>query len=409
MADTTVEIYNNTIPWAGYTNNAQTLITTDASTRYVIKDVEIDSNGYNSTLTPSLKINNTKVATLSGNLSGSEIMDINSTLSISLPDTSSTYFTLNGTYSNQAYQGLSTNNNADAYFSGSLAAPATSTNSLSSVSTFTNGATPKYCWTVGSDFYYFAFDGNSSTALYRRAGGPNGTETVIFSNSYSPICFDGVSKFYCVLSGTLYSYNTVTNTATSLGINIGSGTTYPVLAYCNGFLFWFYTYSSNSMQWYHIATGNNGTTSCANYGSSVGWSVFYDSSASVGQYRVIHLPNNGSYGTGHAYSDFTVNSAGNSLTSYSYGSLSTSISYTGSMSSTGNKYAIMLGSSSNASSIYVVDKSMGVISSKNINVSGGYGFNTIPSTVSIISTPSTAQQNALGPSLKLRVTGIKQT
>lgn len=80
MADSIVEIVNTTLTSTELPDSATelTLITTDANTSYVIKDVQL--NTYGKTLLP--KINGTSIGEWISSLSGSEVIDVSSTLKV---------------------------------------------------------------------------------------------------------------------------------------------------------------------------------------------------------------------------------------------------------------------------------------------------------------------------------------
>ena len=81
MADSVVEILNTTITSTELptSSSSHTILTTDANTSYVIKDVQ--ANAYVDGLTA--KINNFAVGDWSQTRTGSEIVDVNSTISVS--------------------------------------------------------------------------------------------------------------------------------------------------------------------------------------------------------------------------------------------------------------------------------------------------------------------------------------
>ena len=406
MADTTVEIFNDTIQWGNYSSNLQTLFTTDANTRYVIKDVELDANSYGSN-PPSLLINNTKVATLSGNLAGSEIVDVSSTVSI--------YANAAGQYVNistydpgtpQFYNGLA--NGVEFVGDGSLSAFPDSMNSPTSVS-LSGSSSARSFWNINGDFYYFYWDGNSTAALLKRPGGVTGSEVTICSNSYTPVAFDGVSKFYWVNpSAQLYVYDTATGVASYVRNMNWGGTSYPKLVYCAGFLIWSPSNSGYPWAYYHIASGTFNASGSPSYSSYTGWVAFYDSSAST--IRIVHLPYTGGGSSSYYYDDFQVNGTNLSWSGQGSNSIPNGYQFAATtMSSLGGKYALMLGSNSNSADygkMFIVDKTMAVVASKtitNANFISGRG-----SSYQVIASPTTAQKNAAGPSVKLRITGVKQ-
>lgn len=239
MPDTTVEILNATIPY-GDSVAGVPLFTTNGSTRYVIKDVQLASDTYSSTVTKKLLINDTPVGNLHSNLTGSEIVDINSSVKMSVSSTD-TEFSLrmlggiNGTTGTLLYPDSS---------GVTLGATLNLTSTPTTINALTNPSTVQNFAFVGSDFYYWHWDGNADVALYKRTGGVNGTQTTIVTPSYGPIAFDYVSNFYYYTTSGLQKYNATTGTTTTVdSTNIGPPSTYPWIAFCNGVVFYLSIYT----------------------------------------------------------------------------------------------------------------------------------------------------------------------
>lgn len=402
MADTTTQIYNQTIYWSDFVANSLTLFTTDAVTRYVIKDMEVADNTFPSAI--SVVVNSTKVASMSSSLTGTEILDVNSTVQLTYDTSVAGYLNVSCTSSSNA--AFSDNTTTGAVFytpSGFLSGSATA-NTATAMSTLTNSGSVIGAWLVNGNFYYYTSDGNSTQNFYRRAGGPNGTESIIYSSSYAPLCFDGVSVFYYVQGSSFYKYDTATSTQSYIGSATWSGTTYPWIIYCGGYIFYSPSYNGyNSFAWYRISNGGTGTvgTSTSTYSSNVGGTGFYN--ASTGAIRVIQGPQQ-SFGSSYSYVDLSIASGTPVYVGMGTATAGKAFRFNTMTATTGN-IAFMLGASGD-SVLYMVDNTMSVIATKTIS---GDVFSTAGNGTGSIQfiTPSNAVKAASSPSLRLRVTGVQ--
>ena len=402
MADTIKEIFNGTVRYGELSNKLKTLFTTDANTKYVIRDVQVASSSYSTA--PELQINGTKVATLSGNLSGSEIVDANSTISIKDAGGAPTFFNI-GSMVGDTYGsgGLFT-----ALSGGEQVAPNLNTSNIPNAGTvqavtYLSQPATRW-WFLNGDFYYYYYDSNSVATLYRRTGGPTGSQTQINNGeSYRPVAFDGVSKFYWQNSySTFNCYDTVTKNITTFNFpGVGSnGTTYGICVYCNGFLFFSHSYSNSPFFALHLETGVS--TSIQNDGTTNNWSSnTYIVPFGNADKKTIRLVFTNGSTVANYYRDFSYN--GSTLTSVAYGTLASPTVNVNCLSGfTYGDYGIFGGSAQNAKMLYVIDRDFKVVSSKLTNavfLNGG--------TVSVVSSPTTTQLNESGPSISLRITGVK--
>lgn len=394
MADITVEAFNGVIdPYAG----TVTLLTSDANTRYVIKDVEVSSPPPVGT---KLSINGTKVSDLSGNLTGSEIMDVNSSLTLAPVATPFVAFDLSCAYPN-----------SNTFSDGLISGIEITTTKLSAVPqtlktavSFSSMAQSGPCvggWMINGDFYFVCFDENSSSGLFKRTGGPNGSQETIQASSYAPVCFDGVSKFYWV-SSYLYEYNAMTGATQNLGY-WGTGTTYPAIAYCAGYVLWFPTYSSTgSARAYKIATGAMSSMSFTNYNSYTRPVTFFDSVTN--KIRVVFMSSG--FTSSATYTDFSI-TGGGTLQTISGGNFSFSPAAKPIGCSSFNGQFSIVQRSDNYTKVYLVDKDMASISDKVIvglsNSSSEFPAYLIKPTI------TDAQKLAAEISYRLRVTAVKTT
>jgi hypothetical protein len=234
MADTVNEIYNSSISLSDVASTGKTtIITTDANTRYVIKDIQVEGALAGSTAA-ALIVNNMPVADVSTSVSGSEIVDINSTVvyqafaaapsiqavsfeGFTSPTAyrSSVHGTLNGT--------LSTNYSA-----------ATSTDTLLNAAIYASSGNFLKA-TNGAVFYVF-WDGNSQAYLFKRTS-PNGGDTQIVGMSYGWIVSNEVDSFHYCNNGqnsvTTYNINTGVTTTVAGYPEVLSTSSYPSATYMN--------------------------------------------------------------------------------------------------------------------------------------------------------------------------------
>jgi hypothetical protein len=236
MADIVKEIFAGTLTVADIASTGSaTLVTTDANTQYVIKDVSTSGVFYSGD-SPSLLVNDFAVADLKYNATGSEIVDINSVLKYRayatapaltanvlkvLSGTSGSYVFENGTY--YAVNGVVRSSTSSAPVS-------VASNLPSSTNNF------EFSQANDGSVFWVQWDGNSSAVLYKRSGGINGTETQVDSQSYGWFVFNGVDTYYCGRNGqaTLYKYNINTGalTTTNVGFTL-STSSYPSASLMN--------------------------------------------------------------------------------------------------------------------------------------------------------------------------------
>ena len=405
MADTVKEIFNSIIRYGELSNQKKTIFTTDANTKYVLKDIQVADSKFS--VAPKLLINEMPVANLGGNLSGSEIVDANSNVSLLEVGTPAKLVNIGSLASSDGgsvFYELSTGPET-------LPELRATTTPNGGASTAVRAFSPEgyngaiQWWKIGNDFYWYFFDSNSSTFLYRRAGGPNGTTEQIQSNSYRPVAYDESRYFYWFhSSNTFRRYDTQTNTATNISVvGVNNWTTYPSLTYCNGFLFAVPTYSPFNVYAYHIATGivtNLGNGGSTNISSETFVVPFCDTSE-----KTIRLIFTSGTNGSNAYRDYKYSDSG-TVTNSGQGTVSPATS--GLNTRRGNpiadsNYAVLLGSGSEPNSIFVVDRDFKVISKKSTNVN----FNNSVGMVSVLTTPTTTQLNDYGPSIRLRITGVQ--
>ena len=412
MTDTLKEIYAGTLTYGNYSSGLQTLTTTDAATQYVIKDVSVGASTYG-TSPPSLMVNAHSVGALGTSLSGWEIVDINSALKIKNNMVSEpVFFDVSLMDMSTSAMAYASGGGLDTASVGGFGPTAHSIPTLTSITTaFTNYSYILWWGMIGSNFYYATHNGNDSQALYRRAGGINGTETTVFTGSYTGICFDGTSSFYWVQSGTLKKHDATTNiTSSIMPGSFPNGTTYCGICVVNNVVFWLSSYSGAGN--YYVCDTVKGKMSYLPYAeqfssSTTGMIPFFDSVTSTFKIYV------GSFGN--------VSSLGTLTANYDTASGTVSgVKYTGSASFgipdmsmrttfVGDSVVIAMGTSSNTSTMYLLDSSLKLIATKPAPgpVMAGYTYGNSRATRKV--SPTTSDKNLLGPSITLRITGIKTT
>ncbi len=221
MGDTLEEIYKATLTESSFNASGEaTVITTDANTRYAIKDVQVQQLG-GVNVSANLLVNDVNVANVTNSVTGSEIIGTSSTVKLKTDTFPLTY--------------------EDVYF-GFIPTGANSLDKKKKA--FVNGVEDTalgFITAHGETFYgnpvdatYVAhyqvhnnvairirFDGNSTTHMhvYNSSGTTVETETT----SYTPKAFDQKRYVYYLLSGSnIKKYDTQTDTTSNVSFSLGS-------------------------------------------------------------------------------------------------------------------------------------------------------------------------------------------
>lgn len=251
MADQIKEISNGTYA-IGALSNGVPIASTDANTQYVVKDIAVRNNALSNVgATLDFVVNNVNVADIDTSVTGSEIIDVSST-AVAVASPASFVVT---TFENwmPVTDNNSRLNTITSRLVNSLVSSGVSSQSDAIFTPPTN-TTKTVSWAfIGSDFYYWTDEGNSSQGLYRRSGGVNGTQTTIANiSSYNPVVFNGVDKFHWVATSQIWTHNATTNTNTSVNLETSgvswpsSLSSYPRISFANGLVFWMYNASSST-------------------------------------------------------------------------------------------------------------------------------------------------------------------
>lgn len=196
MAETLEQIYFNTALGATELNDGEhTIVTTDANTSYVIKDVMVKDNE-NLSANTYLELNGFNIGNLTGNSSGSLIVPPNSTLKIKTTDypfsfVENKYF-LKNTAGGIAvkYDYTVANGETSVYSFGGIsggANPPSSTSMVDAMYTASAGDGNPY-------IHYTSSDGNSSQGLHYARTDTTGTGT-LNTQSYKA-CLISESSYY---------------------------------------------------------------------------------------------------------------------------------------------------------------------------------------------------------------------
>lgn len=275
MADTLEEIYKATLSASDFdSNGVKTIITTNASTRYVLKDVQVESSEAQIPVKANLLVNDVNVANIDSSVTGSEIVGPSSTVKV---DTST--FPL--TYTDNYYQVINSSGNLEQNVTASIAGIVESglTNLKSTVTPITSLSDYEaigYWEGIGPNnvALKILYDGNSTTHYYTYNS--SGTQIASNTQSYTPKAFDGYRYVYYFPSGSVMKKHDIwTNTTTDITASIGNGTatTYAKLMYAgNGlFLGWKnYTGSDVARRPFIFDSNNNTFTTMSNVNSANG-------------------------------------------------------------------------------------------------------------------------------------------
>jgi hypothetical protein len=233
MPDTLKQFYNASINVTGLTGNqTATLFTNNATTRAVIKDIDV-ANTF--PVAPNLTVAGTTVASLGSNLTGSEIVDVSQAVQISFP-AALIYTASTLVYLNPGVQRTSIIYNISGFQSSNVI--------LDQAVPSQDGAathSPALYYATDGDVFSVQTNGDSSWFLFKNAGSASGTRTTINTGNtanYSAIAFDGVNTFYWLSSTTnLRAFNADTETTTNTAIAATTAAAqWPRIVHSNGYL-----------------------------------------------------------------------------------------------------------------------------------------------------------------------------
>lgn len=213
MADQLFEIINTSLNKTQLNAGDHTILTTDANTSYVIKDLYVKSNIAAVPVYLTLKVNDVTSGTFTDNASGTEIIPPNSvvkvnaapTFPLTYQDTIVTFYDNTGTYGVRKFSDLSVSGVVDPILSGSTFTP------ISSFDGYTSNEgnyTIKFLNATGTRLITFSRDNNSVTNLYVRS--PSGTHYQE-TTSYAPKAYDGSRYAYWYADSYVYRVDLTVN------------------------------------------------------------------------------------------------------------------------------------------------------------------------------------------------------
>ena len=232
MADTLEKIYDNTLTDTSFDANGEaTIITTNSSTRHVIKDIKIIEGDADIPVSGTLQENGHDLVGLTANSSGSEIIGTSSTVKVK---TSNLPFT----YTDDVVRYQTTSSNIQLLkvpFINGISGKATNQTTDISHSNYTSDSTWRQYWSnIGpneNDVYHHN-DRNSTQLLQVRNS--SGSSLFSYNNNYRRSYFDGSQYAYYLHSSYLYRVDTHPTSGVSGSTyinesNLGSYSTYPEL------------------------------------------------------------------------------------------------------------------------------------------------------------------------------------
>ena len=251
MADTLEEFVNATFDADDFNSSGQaTLLTSNANTRYVIKDIQVAQADDAIKVLPTLDINGFDIITLGENgATGHEIIGTSSTLRAT-----SSAFPLQ--YTDLVYAGVDSSGTYDKVINplvngvvdtsqGNL----TSLNNTITSGTFNADACHMYATNIGINnvIINIYMDMNSQTIF--KAYDSSGTLIQSETNAYSPRAFDGERYVYWASGSNIKQWDSHTDTIKNISNPLGSisASTYPVACYCGeGWLYFNGSYTSTN-------------------------------------------------------------------------------------------------------------------------------------------------------------------
>lgn len=258
MADKIKEFVNKTFTGADFDVNLQApLITTGADTQAVIKDVYAGTMSVKSDLyVNAFKIEQTD------NLSGNEIVDVNSTCSIKLTDTydigmDGQYELLFATNASSVIANIKEISTVETNLTTTYNTGAVVYSGLTGISI--SDARCKIFKNANNIWFAIKDDGNATQVFYKSTDGLAYTAYTLPSfGSYTPWCLDGEHTLYYAVDTTLYKVDLSTDTPTATIVGTFSASigvsSYPWIRFANGFAFGSNNNSVTSA--YYIDTAN---------------------------------------------------------------------------------------------------------------------------------------------------------
>ena len=301
MADTLVEVFKDTFdvtdfPTAG---TSVTLVTTDASTTYVIKDIDALSTlaSYDYTLS----VNGVSIGSNSTSVAGSLIVPVSTAVTMTTTTLPAATMFLRSTSMNETSPYPIEEFNRFTANDGAVTGTDSGTATLyaSPPASMSFGGNREFIYSSGSAFYQYYDDNNSSNTMYYWATG-GAARTTLATMGYDKGAWSPDEEaMYYVVSDSLKKHTVAAGAVTVASIPSAAHafSTYSRSAYCNGYFFWMIS-NAQTTGCYAIclATGVNfefqSMTTNASYSSYTYLWASYDSDTDK-----FHIYRNESVGT----------------------------------------------------------------------------------------------------------------
>ena len=417
MADTLEEIVNSTLTESNFNSSGEyTMLTTNSSTRYVLKDVQIAQGDSKVSVSPTINVNGMDVLTVGDNgATGSEIIGVSSTVKLTTDD-----FPLE--YTDLAFSGLS----STTAYNAKLFPQVNGVIDASQGTLSQSNQTVNPAFNSNNDFYLYArnlgpnanqlqiwHDMNSTTEI--RVYNSSGTQIATNGTSYTPKCFDGKQYAYWFSNSYVYKLDTWTGTTTTYTNSLGSYTrsSYSRCHYIgNGWIFAYGSYSTNqagtrpflhnvdTLEFIDVSGGNNANQALNNISSEPVFG-FHNSVDNTVYIQRWDGTNSGQYWSCNA-------AAGSSLTASA-----TNFSVSNSKSNRASNMTAYDGKLyyvDNNNGVYYWDQSSANSKSAALTVSSNLGSKSLTVYQPYVDSSTVSSRTyGINPSLKIRVTGIKST
>lgn len=250
MADTLEQIFNVTLDDTDLASGEATVLTTNSTTRFVVKDIAVDNGS--AITNASLELNGFDVADLTGDNSGSLIVPPDSTLKIKSSQHPLSFEDINWTFTPVDQSLLVTDTQP---FIGPLVQSTASTQI-----TRPSRSEPYYAHIVTPTHVYWQnnWDGNSAGHIYYTALDNLSNQTLISPSSYrGNMVFDGR---YIIWQGSsnVMRWDTTTNTESNVSLaNYQTNSSYPRNFYVEGTRYVLYSSSSEGRRLVNMDTGSS--------------------------------------------------------------------------------------------------------------------------------------------------------
>lgn len=248
MADNLKVFTNRVLTGNDATGDLIPIVSTESDTQAVITDVQFGDITSDAVKKSTLVLGVATIATALTNMKGTQSMDNSEVLNIKLPSSVDGVkytdnlvvpaFSAGGTQVSTS--GIASSNTGYETTSEFLAKNPTVGLPAKSVKQTTPSASFSWIVLTPPNAYYFTYDGNSTTQLYRASyDGVNfGSFGAVETSSYAYKCFNPVNKkIYWSHSGLLHELDCITNLPRTVTTDMDSTSTYSRSAVCGDYFF----------------------------------------------------------------------------------------------------------------------------------------------------------------------------